>query len=212
MTISTTAMPLLVREQIAHPIVETSTGQTVVPAPDEEARRLAADVGRGDETAFRTLYETYHPRLFRFALVLSRGDEFLAQDVVQAAFLAAAKKLRRAESEEHLWNWLARVARQQLARKWRKHQRDLAFISVDSLSEEFPAAEPDSVLEEILDAALRAIEPEDRALIEIFYFERRSHKEIAGQLHTTPKAISSRLERAREKLRSLIKRKLSHET
>ncbi|HXT10884.1 MAG TPA: sigma-70 family RNA polymerase sigma factor [Candidatus Angelobacter sp.] len=212
MTISTTAIPLLVREQIAHPIVETSTGQTVVPAPDEEARRLAADVGRGDETAFRTLYETYHPRLFRFALVLSRGDEFLAQDVVQAAFLAAAKKLRRAESEEHLWNWLARVARQQLARKWRKHQRDLAFISVDSLSEEFPAAEPDSVLEEILDAALRAIEPEDRALIEIFYFERRSHKEIAGQLHTTPKAISSRLERAREKLRSLIKRKLPHET
>jgi DNA-directed RNA polymerase specialized sigma24 family protein len=39
-----------------------------------------------------------------------------------------------------------------------------------------------------------------------------SHQEIAGQLNTTPKAVSSRLERARAKLRSLITRRLSHET
>jgi DNA-directed RNA polymerase specialized sigma24 family protein len=39
-----------------------------------------------------------------------------------------------------------------------------------------------------------------------------SQKEIAEQLGTTPKAVSSRLERAREKLRLLIKRNLSHET
>jgi len=39
-----------------------------------------------------------------------------------------------------------------------------------------------------------------------------SQKEIAEQFNTTPKAVSSRLERVRDKLRGLIKRRLSHET
>jgi RNA polymerase sigma factor (sigma-70 family) len=56
------------------------------------------------------------------------------------------------------------------------------------------------------------MDAEERRLIESFYFDRLSHQEIAGQLNTTPKAVSSRLERARAKLRSLITRRLSPET
>ena len=205
-------MSLLIREQIPRAIVEAPSGQTA-SATDAEARRVAAAIGRGDEAAFRTLYERYHQRLFRFALVLGRGDESLAREMVQSVFLVAAKKLRRADSEEHLWNWLARVARQQLAKKWRTHLRDAAIISVEELPENYPAAaDVDSVLEEILDAALNAMEAEERQLIEAFYFDNLSQKELAERLGTTPKAVSSRLERAREKLRAAIKRKLSYES
>ena len=45
-----------------------------------------------------------------------------------------------------------------------------------------------------------------------FILEKLSHKEIAERLATTPKSVSSRLERARTKLRAAITRKLSHET
>jgi RNA polymerase sigma factor (sigma-70 family) len=212
MTANTTSMPLLIREQTPHATVEASSGQ-LAPSADAEARALAAAIGRGDEAAFRTLYDRYHQRLFRLALVLGRGDESLAQDVVQSVFVTAAKKLRRADSEEHLWNWLARVARQQVAKTWRQRQRDPAIANAEVLTEDWPAsAQSDSFLEEVLDAALKMLEADDRQLIQIFYFDRLSQKEIAEQLGTTPKAISSRLERAREKLRSLIKRALSHET
>jgi RNA polymerase sigma-70 factor (ECF subfamily) len=213
MTATTPSMPLLIREQTPHPTVEASIGKSAVPGADEEARGLATSVGRGDEAAFRELYDRYHQRLFRFALVLARGDESLAQDTVQAVFVTAAKKLRRAESEEHLWNWLARVARQELAKAWRKRRRDTVMISVEVLPENCPTTvEPDSFLEEVLDGALKMMEADERQLIHAFYFDHLRQKEIAEQLDTTPKAISSRLERAREKLRSLIKRKLSHET
>jgi RNA polymerase sigma-70 factor (ECF subfamily) len=209
MTVTTTSMPLLIREQTT--TVEASSGQ-LAPAADAEARALAAAIARGDEAAFRTLYDRYHQRLFRLALVLGRGDESLAQDMVQSVFVTAAKKLRRADSEEHLWNWLARVARQNFAKAWRKQKHDPAMATVDALTEDWPAsAEPDSFLEEVLDGALKLLDPDDRQLIQIFYFDRLSQKEIAEQFGTTPKAISSRLERAREKLRSLIKRALSHE-
>src|SRR4051812_14639172 len=122
MTANTTSMSLLIREQMTPSPVEAS-GQLALAA-DAEARSLAAAIGSGDEKAFRALYDRYHQRLFRLALVLGRGDETLAQDVVQAVFLTTAKKLRSAEGEAHLWNWLARVARQHCAKAWRDRQRD----------------------------------------------------------------------------------------
>jgi len=209
MIANTTSMPLLIREQSAHVTVEAPSGQ---PAPAADARALAAAIARGDELAFRALYDRYHDRLLRLALVLGRGDESLAQDLVQTVFVTAAKKLRRVDSEEHLWNWLAQVARQASAKAWRKRQRDPAMAHAEALTEDWPAnAEPDSFLEEKLDGVLKLLEGDEQQLVKIFYFDRLSHKEIADQLGTTPKAVSSRLERVREKLRSLMKRALSHE-
>lgn len=203
-------MSLLIR-QTPHSIVEAPMAQSNPSDADAEARRIATAVGRGDETAFRDLYERYRQRLFRFSIVLGRGDESLAHDVVQNVFVTAAAKLRRAESEEHLWNWLARVARQHIAKTRRQKQRDIAMIGMAEIPECLNDEKPDSILEEILDSALLAMDAEDRRIIELFYFERLSQKEIAVQLDATPKAVSSRLERARAKLRLSISKKLSHE-
>jgi RNA polymerase sigma-70 factor (ECF subfamily) len=212
MTIATTSMSFPVREQTPHLVVESSSANTSTPVADADARRLAAAVARGDEAAFRQLYDRYQPRLFRLALVLGCGDESLAQDTVQSVFVTAAVKLRRVDGEEHLWNWLARVARQQLAKAWRQRKRDPEVVGMADLPEPPDAVKPDSVLEESLDAALLAMDAEERQLVEWFYFDRLSHQEIAGQLNATPKAVSGRLERARVRLRSLITRRLSHET
>jgi len=190
------------------------TALNVQPAPvaeDAEACRLATAIARGDEAAFRELYDRYHERLFRLAVVLTHGNETLAGETVQSVFVTAAGKLRRVESAAHLWNWLARVARQQLARS-RRQQNNTTVVGVAELPECAEERELDSVLEENLDAALQTMEPDERQLIERFYFDGLSHKEIALQLGTTPKAISSRLERARARLRTGLTKTLSHET
>lgn len=210
MTADVNSMSMLVRNPLPRLIVETASLQNATQ--DDDARRLAAAVARGDEAAFRQLYDRYHQRLFRFALVLGRGDEQLARDTVQSVFVTAAAKLRHAENENHLWNWLARVTRQQLARSWRRQQRDSSVIGMADLPEWPDGVEPDSLLEESLDAALLMMTLEEQQLIESFYFNGLSQKEIAERLETTPKAVSSQLERARTKLRSLIQRRLSHET
>src|SRR5712692_8609023 len=201
MTVLITSMPLPIRERVRTP-AQAYDLQTSNPSADAEARRLAAGVAGGEEAAFRELYDRYRDRLFRFALVLGHGDELLAHETVQSVFVTAAAKLRRAESEEHLWNWLARVARQQLAKTWRRRQRESAVVSVADVPEYADSHQADSLLEENLDAALLAIDTEDRQLIEWFYFDDLSHKEIAERLNATPRAVSSRLERARASLRT----------
>jgi len=206
------SMPFPVSEQASRPTREALSVQTPSSSEDAEACRLATAVGRGDEAAFRELYDRYHERLFRFALVLGRGDESLAGEMVQSAFVTAATKLRRVENEEHLWNWLARVARQQLAKALRQRQRDSSLLVAGDLPECADAREPDSALEENLDVALLSLDADDRQLIEWFYFDGLGHVEIAEKLAATPKAVSSRLERARARLRAVLKRTLAHET
>jgi RNA polymerase sigma-70 factor (ECF subfamily) len=205
-------MPFLVREQMPRPTVDSTSLPETPASADADVRRLAAAVACGNEAAFRSLYDRYHQRLFRLALVLARGDEPLAHDTVQAAFVTAATKLRRIDSEAHLWNWLARVARQHMAKAWRQRQRDSTVVGMADLPEHANPDQSDAVLEECLDAALLAMDEADRQIIEWFYFDQLSHKEIAEQLASTPKAVSGRLERARTKLRSVIARELSHET
>jgi RNA polymerase sigma-70 factor (ECF subfamily) len=211
MTAAAPSMSLFIKVPTPSSIVEMAPRPASPSEADAEARRLATAVARGDEGAFREFYERYHRRLFRLALVLGGGDETLAHDAVQAAFVTAARKLRYAESEAHLWNWLARVTRQQAAKTWRQRHRDSAIVGMADPPERMAEGDADSLLEESLDDAMQALAPDERELVEWFYFERLSHKQIAERLAATPKSISSRLERARAKLRLTIAKKLAHE-
>ena len=85
--VTTTSMPFPALEPTSCPTAAASSLQTSRSSADAEARHLAAAVARGDEAAFRQLYDRYQPRLFRLALVLGRGDELLAQDTVQSVFV-----------------------------------------------------------------------------------------------------------------------------
>ena len=172
------------------------------PAEDAQARQISAALAKGDEAAFNQLYDRYHRRLFRLALSLGHGDETLAQDAAQSALLTAAAKLKAVESEEHLWNWLARAARQYLSKDRRRQERHPQPASL----EDFPRTAMENALEQSIDAALLALTAEDRQVVEWFYFDGLSHKEIAARLDATAKAVSSRLERARAKLRPLLER------
>ena len=53
---------------------------------------LAARALRGDERAFSELFETYFPRLFRFAL-RRVTDEDIAEDLVQSTLIKAMRSL-----------------------------------------------------------------------------------------------------------------------
>ena len=182
------------------------------PADDAQARQISAALGKGNEAAFNQLYDRYHGRLFRLALALGHGDETLAHDTAQAALLTAAAKLKAVESEEHLWNWLARAARQHLSKDRRRQQRHPQPASLEDLPHPAKNAVTESALDNSIDMALLALEPEDRQVVEWFYFDGLSHKEIAARLTATVKAVSSRLERARAKLRLLLAKERSHET
>jgi len=198
-------------ESLSRSISEAPPVQSSDTKLDAEARRLAAGVARGDERTFQELYDRYQERLFRFALVLSHGDEIVAGEMVQSVFVIAAAKLRAVEGEQHLWNWLALVGRQQIFKTQKRQKRDAAILGMARSPDTTHPDTADKKLEDALDAALTELTDEDQLIVEWFYFDGLSHQQMADRMGTTTKAVSSRLERIRATLRRRVQHSLSSE-
>ena len=157
-------------------------GDKIIPLPNPDAervRRMTARMAAGDETAFKDFYECYCDRLFRYLLVLTRGNEDLARDLLQATMTKIVRNGREFKDEAQLWNWLAAVARNSFIDALRRTRRapQLVPLLPDDAPEMpmVPADESDALLFDALDRCLTELSVDERALIEAFYFKGGSH-------------------------------------
>lgn len=168
-------------------------------------------MARGDESAFRTFFDLYFHRLLRYLLVMAHGDEDLAREALQLMLLRVARYVRKFDTEEAFWSWLAVLARSALVDEQRKASRYLSFLTrwfeqKHSSTQFDPPAE--DRLAGCLTATLSALPEEDRDLITRKYFNGESVREIATALSFSEKAVESRLTRIRARLKNLILERL----
>jgi RNA polymerase sigma-70 factor, ECF subfamily len=187
-----------------------TSGNTAEGAGD--IRALTAGIRGGDAAAFARFYDLYSFRLYRFLLVLARGDENTALEVCQAAMTKLAKRCKVFDDERMLWAWLCVVAKNTFIDHYRAQRRRDRFVSL----EEIPAAiagEENSTgqLAELLGEALAALQPEERELIQAAYVDKRPLQELAEASGLTYKAVESRLARLRRQLKEQLLRNLRHE-
>ena len=109
--------------------------------------------------------------------------------------------------------WLHTVARSALHDCWRRRRTFWLLLRNPLAAPDDATTEPDDAkLTEALETALAQLESTDRALLEQKYFSGHDVRSLAAQLEITPKAVESRLTRARAKLRHLLVATLkSHE-
>lgn len=188
----------------------SSQAGTVAAVPDLLA--LTRAVRRGDADAFSRFYDLYSFRLYKFLLVLARGDENEAREACQAAFIKLAKRCDVFGDERRLWAWLCVLARNTFVDQCRARQRLHRFIPLDEmLPEPNGRLHPEHQLREILREALAALPPDDCELIQAAYVDKRPLRELADEAGQTYKAVESRLGRLRQKLKAQLLKDLRHE-
>ena len=171
---------------------------------------------RGEEAAYRTFYEAYFERLSRYLLVVTRGDEEAAREALQSALVRVVRHIKVFPSEVVFWSWLTVLARSALSDQTRKRRRYLAFLERFTWHSRMQQAarddpEADARLVTNLESSLGALLFDERSLLEAKYYQRRSVREIAGDLGLSEKAVESRLVRVRQKLKAAILDGLKHE-
>lgn len=65
----------------------------------------------GHPEAFKTFFDGYFPRLYRFALNRLAGDGDAAEDAAQEALCKAVRKLQTYRGEASLFTWLCTFCR-----------------------------------------------------------------------------------------------------
>lgn len=169
-----------------------------------------------DELAYREFYRTYYGRLSGYLLVLCSGDEDAMRDTLQETLCRVTKHVRVFREEAIFWSWLTVLARSARCDQLRKRTRYFSFLRrfashAEVALERDGGTEAPALLAELLNRHLAAMETEDRLILELKYFERRSVREISERLENSEKAIESRLTRLRAKLKQAILEDLNHD-
>jgi RNA polymerase sigma factor (sigma-70 family) len=189
--------------------MSSQTGEVRGEEPDvvELTHRIAC----GDEKAFDLFYREYAPRLLRFLLILTSGNEVVSRELQQAVLLKAARKMKLFATDEQLWAWLTQIARNHRFDSLRRQSRENRFLSLFRAVPPEPESQSEDTLLEDLQSELGNLDPEERRLVECFYFEKCSQQEIAEQTGRTAKAVQCELGRIRKKLKTELLRRLKDE-
>jgi RNA polymerase sigma-70 factor (ECF subfamily) len=169
------------------------------------ARRALA----GDQQAFDELFDTYFPRLYRFALRRVEHED-VAEDVVQATLIKAMRSLGSWRGEAGLFTWLCTICRHEISAHFERSGRRPQTTPIDDVPEIRAALE---ALSSDADRPDRAFERAEAAgavqivldhlpgrygdVLEWKYAQGLSVAEIAARLGTSDKAAESMLTRAR---------------
>ena len=143
------------------------------------------------------IVETYSDMLLRIALNRVQSIQ-AAEDIVQMVFERLMRRRPIFESREHEKAWLIRVAVNLCLSDLRKESRHGEL----PLNEDVAAAYGDESYE-VLDA-VQALPTQDRYAVYLYYYEGYGVKEIGKLLKEPEGTISSRLSRARKKLKALL--------
>ena len=147
---------------------------------------------------FLLLAGKYKDTVFRLALN-ALGSPHDADDIVQETLLRLWKRSEPFESEAHAKHWLIRVAlnlcKNVFRAPWRK------TLPLDQLD---AAAVFDTPEQGELYAEVMALPEKYRTALYLFYYEAYSVKEIAGLLGVSQSVVTTRLNRARQALKSKL--------
>ncbi len=171
-------------------------------------QELLAKILGGSAEHFELLYETYFPRVYRFALK-RLGDPGEAEDVTQEVFFTVFNCLDSFQGNSSLLVWIFGITRNTVNRRFRRARPRMESIDADganAAASEAPA--PDRTVdarrmlklcESVIDNDLT---PLQRRIFHLKHLRRQSIRTIAAALGKSEDAVKANLYRMRRAIAS----------
>lgn len=169
---------------------------------------------KGNQTAFKELYDIYKNRVYKTAWVMI-SDTSAAEDILQEVFITVYSKIYKLKCAEAFESWLYKITVNCCNQYLRKHKSDL--VSEDEVFEQIPedavnypenkAIEKENGVEII--NFIYELPLKQRNCIILFYYNHLSIKEIADILECTEGTVKSNLFKGKKALEKKISSKLN---
>lgn len=196
--------------------METITGKTSQAIQDETL--LIRRILDGHTELFRQLAGRYAGQVLRMVASLIPSQEE-AEEVTQDALLEAFQSLARFDARQASFQtWLMRIAYHTALKHYRQHHKTITVVEVEQQRlDTFPDDETDALLDdtdrvELMERAIEKLKPDDQMLLNLYYFDNRSMREIACITEREESYLHSRLQWIRKRLTITIKSLESEES
>lgn len=174
-----------------------------LPATRTIPRRVTDSV-----PSFEQIVDAHYQGLYRFALSMCRR-EATAQDLVQQTFLQWAKKGHSLRDVAKVKTWLFTTIYREwlsIARREKKYEEVEFEPEQHGATQHSDDGENPRVDSATLQTALEQLEPNYRAPLVLFYLKELSYRDIAETLGVPIGTVMSRLSRAKDSLRTILRR------
>ncbi len=158
----------------------------------------------GERDAQRELFEQTSARIYRLLLRMT-GNPDDASDLTQETYVKGLNRLEQFDGRSAVASWFYRIALNE-ALQFRR-RRSVGTVKLQALAPSRPAEVQGSATDLRLDleGALANLSSDDRALLLLKYQEGLDYRGIAEVLECAEGTVASRLSRARERLRELLR-------
>ncbi len=167
-------------------------------------------VTNGHRDAFSSLVDRYKDNVYSLALrMCNRTEE--AEEIAQDSFMKAFRSLNKFKGMSSFPTWLYRITYNTAISSLRTRKNQVLQL------EDFPADATDFIQDNhneqvaeieykrtILNFALQKLQPDDRAIISMYYYQELAPEEIVKVLGITKSNLKVRLHRARKKMEKII--------
>ncbi|MHB9026102.1 MAG: RNA polymerase sigma factor [Armatimonadota bacterium] len=181
--------------------------------PHSDDSRLVSRACHGDQAAFRQLFETYSPLVYRIAYrMLESPDD--AADLTQDVFVRAYERLPCLRDGQAFHAWITRMTMNMAHDRLRKRRPNQLSLDAPppgreegvewALADESPGSEERVLAGEFserVQGALAKLSPEHRAVVVLHHLEGMPVEEIGRILGVPTGTVKSRLARARAELK-----------
>lgn len=156
------------------------------------------DLKRGSGEAFEIIYNRYVGKLYNFMLGITRGDEYMSEEMVQTAFIRLWETRERIDTGKSLISYLATIAKNTLYNKYKRQTVEFIYremvlreeTEMDYTTEQQVEGE---WLKRSLDDLIDQMPPGRKNIYKLSRQQEMSTKEIAEKLGISVSTVETQL-------------------
>ena len=167
---------------------------------------LIQPLKNGSVKAFDALYQLYSARLYNFVLKISKGDTYMAEEIVQRVFIKIWEDRSMLDTQKSFNAFICTIAKNMLMNEY-KHQM-VEFVYQDYILQINKDESSDGVdkieyvfLEKYLNTLIEQLSPARREVYIMNRIDKLTVKEIAQRSGKSEKTIEKQLSEANEFIR-----------
>ena len=169
--------------------------------------QLMKRVGKGDEQAFRQLYQNTDKTIYSFILSIIKNPQD-AEEVLQETYLKIWTSAAGYKSQGKPLAWMFTIARNLCYMKFRdqKHQSELGLDDLNGDETGAVCPQLENLADKlVLEAALSILKEEEREIVLLHAAAGMKHREIAANLQMPLATVLSKYNRAMKKLENYLR-------
>ncbi len=160
----------------------------------------------GDKKAMSLLIKRWHDKIKR-QITRHTYEQQVAEDIAQEVWEAILKSIYNLREPALFGIWAMRIATRKAIDWIRLQQKEREMQRANELMDDTEGDEEEPIL--LLQQALKELPEDQRMILLLFYLEKYSVAEVATIIEVPTGTVKSRLFRARQHLKEIIKETVS---